>query len=360
MQIRSNAAVLIGMFSVLYLNKTPEQAYYPLATLQPALVTFRDASYGTCSYKLTVLDVISGLYQAMLNGFLNFETFNLEEYEHYERIEHGDFNWMVPDKFISLAGPHNERHVQNGYPHLCPEDYFEYFKANNVTDIIRLNKKMYDRSKFVDAGFVHHELFFTDGSCPPAGIFDQFMQVCEVAKGAIVVHCKAGLGRTGTLMGCYIMKHHRMTASETIAWMRVARPGSIIGPQQHYMARKQPEMWMAGADVDRRREEHRPRWATTDLTLFGIAPCAMPPTPTRVSLGKSLPSVARALDAQVAASELEDDLALTTPADCHEHSGWTQGDELTARKAQAQREHAAMQTNARTTSDHVASITLSS
>ena len=45
----------------------------------------------------------------------------------------------------------------------------------------------------------------------------------------------AGLGRTGTLIGCYIMKHHKFTAAEAIAWIRICRPGSVIGPQQHFL-----------------------------------------------------------------------------------------------------------------------------
>ena len=36
------------------------------------------------------------------------------------------------------------------------------------------------------------------------------------------VSCKflAGLGRTGSLIGCYLMKHFRFSAAEAIAWMR--------------------------------------------------------------------------------------------------------------------------------------------
>ena len=50
-----------------------------------------------------------------------------------------------------------------------------------------------------------------------------------------VSFCTAGLGRTGTLIACYVMKHYRFTHAEIIAWIRICRPGSIIGPQQHFL-----------------------------------------------------------------------------------------------------------------------------
>jgi protein-tyrosine phosphatase len=55
------------------------------------------------------------------------------------------------------------------------------------------------------------------------------------------VHCKAGLGRTGTLIGCYAMKHFKFPAAAFIGWIRIARPGSILGPQQYYMIQKEAE-----------------------------------------------------------------------------------------------------------------------
>ena len=47
----------------------------------------------------------------------------------------------------------------------------------------------------------------------------------------------AGLGRTGTLIGCYLMKHYGFSAHEAIAWIRICRPGSIIGHQQAWLER---------------------------------------------------------------------------------------------------------------------------
>ena len=56
----------------------------------------------------------------------------------------------------------------------------------------------------------------------------------------------AGLGRTGSLIGCYLMKHYRLTAAETMAWLRICRPGSVIGPQQQWLVEQQPIMWRQG------------------------------------------------------------------------------------------------------------------
>lgn len=61
------------------------------------------------------------------------------------------------------------------------------------------------------AGMRHYELYFMDGSPPPEEILRKFLEVAESETGAIAVHCKAGLGRTGSLIASYIIKHYRFT-----------------------------------------------------------------------------------------------------------------------------------------------------
>ncbi|XP_051557517.1 cell division cycle 14Aa isoform X1 [Myxocyprinus asiaticus] len=244
---RANAAVLIGAYAVIYLKKTPEEVYRAMISgTNVSYLPFRDAAFGNCTYNLTILDCLQGIRKALQHGFFDFENFDVEEYEHYERVENGDFNWIVPGKLLAFSGPHPKSKIENGYPLHAPEAYFPYFRQHNVTDVVRLNKKIYEGQRFTDAGFEHHDLFFIDGTTPSDLITRRFLHICESAKGAVAVHCKAGLGRTGTLIGCYLMKHYRFTAPEAIAWIRICRPGSIIGPQQHFLEQKQHSIWVQG------------------------------------------------------------------------------------------------------------------
>ncbi|KAA3678347.1 cell division cycle 14 [Paragonimus westermani] len=229
---------------------------------------FRDASMGPSAYRLSLLDCLCAVSKAVNNRFLDFTSFNLDEYEHYEKVENGDLTWIVPNKFIAFCGPHAQSKIENYYPLHAPEAYIPYFRKNNVTTIVRLNRKVYDSRRFTDHGFAHYDLFFTDGSCPSDEILERFLHICERSVGAVAVHCKegfvsqlemstpnplvdtscvsAGLGRTGTLIGCYLMKHYQFTSHEAIAWCRICRPGSIIGPQQQWMDLKQAECWQSG------------------------------------------------------------------------------------------------------------------
>lgn len=77
-----------------------------------------------------------------------------------------------------------------GYPLHAPEAYFPYFRKHNVTTIVRLNKKIYESQRFVEAGFDHHDLFFIDGSTPNESIIQRFLALCESSTGAIAIHCK--------------------------------------------------------------------------------------------------------------------------------------------------------------------------
>lgn len=131
----------------------------------------------------------------------------------------------------------------------------ERFEKVNVKLVIRLNKKLYDEQHFIDRGMQHREsalscsgpplppkvtadlqsrrtVYFDDGTNPTMPMVREFIDICDkiiTAGGVVAVHCKAGLGRTGTLIGAYLIYKYGFTADEAIGFMRIMRPGTCVG-----------------------------------------------------------------------------------------------------------------------------------
>jgi cell division cycle 14 len=176
-------------------------------------------------------------------------TFDPDEYEFYECVENGDFNILVNDKFLAFSGPHSTNVSPEGYMTFTPEDYVPIFRKFNVSTIVRLNQAIYDKQRFVNQGLHHYDLFFVDGSTPSRTIVREFLKICRKHEGVLAVHCKAGLGRTGTLVGCFLMQEYFFSAAEAIAWIRLCRPGSVIGPQQFFLKSQEDEMYRTGREL---------------------------------------------------------------------------------------------------------------
>lgn len=96
-------------------------------------------------------------------GWYKLREFDPKEYDYYEKVENGDLNWVIPNKFIAFMGPIDNKKERRGN---SPEDYLQVFKHFGVSHVIRLNEAKYDKQKFIKNGIRHTDLFFVDGSNP--------------------------------------------------------------------------------------------------------------------------------------------------------------------------------------------------
>lgn len=81
--------------------------------------------------------------------------------------------------------------------------------------------------------------------------FQAFVQevVQRLERGQnIVVHCRGGLGRTGTLVACVLVALGRHTADEAIAAVRKARKGTVQTREQEDFVLLFEEMVRTGGD----------------------------------------------------------------------------------------------------------------
>lgn len=100
----------------MYCKRTAQEVYECLTKSpnNPSFIMFRDASIGPPCYQISLKDCLSAIYKCHQLGFFNFEDFCVKEYEHFERVENGDLNWIVPGKFIAFCGPHARSKMEDG------------------------------------------------------------------------------------------------------------------------------------------------------------------------------------------------------------------------------------------------------
>ena len=180
---------------------------------------------------------------SLIHKWIDWDNFDVNKAEHFQSIENGDLNWILEKKFLAFAGPATDCLDEDGLEVLPPSHYAPLFKSFGVTDIVRLNIANYEPDEFNSHGINHHDLFFEDGSCPPMHILKKFLDSVSTVSGAVAVHCKAGLGRSVTLIGAHVMKTYQVPAKSFIGWARIARPGAVIGPQQHFLVEMQSFLW---------------------------------------------------------------------------------------------------------------------
>ncbi|WVQ94156.1 hypothetical protein IAU59_001234 [Kwoniella sp. CBS 9459] len=295
---KSNMTLIVALYFLIVGKQAPWNAFRPIAQLE--IMPFRDAGNGPMDYGLTVQDILYGIDKAIHYGLLDLVNFDPTAYKTYEQPDNGDLNILGP--FIPFASPieltwikaaraaiktvsspgststTTVRRVEKGkITTRAMKCVLDVFEKEDVGLVVRLNDELYDRRHFVDMGMDHADLYFDDGSNPTDDIVREFIRLAEDTierRGQkVAVHCKAGLGRTGVLIGAYLIYKYQFSAPEVIGYMRIVRPGMVVGPQQHYMMSNQMK-WAGWAARDQLLRELAEETAAREP----VNPLATPPT----------------------------------------------------------------------------------
>lgn len=126
-----------------------------------------------------------------------------------------NFSWFIEE---TLAG--------SGMP--TTHDELEWVLKQGVKSIVTMTENALPESWVEDVNYLHVPT--TDLSSPDMDKIDtavDFIHKRINNKEPVMVHCAAGMGRTGTVLACYLVKYQKYSAKDAIEKVRTERPGSI-------------------------------------------------------------------------------------------------------------------------------------
>lgn len=102
-------------------------------------------------------------------------------------------------------------------------------RRQGVALLVNLHARPHDPSRLARHGMRQLHLPVADFAAPAPDQLDRGVAAIRAAVAAdqgVAVHCGAGLGRTGTLLACFLVDDG-LDAPSAIARVRAARPGSV-------------------------------------------------------------------------------------------------------------------------------------
>ena len=134
-----------------------------------------------------------------------------------------NFSWLIEGKLAGSAIPTSKKEV-------------EWLQEEGVKTIVTIREVPLEEDWVDNMNYLH---VLSDDMGVPS--FEDLKDSVDYVhkkiqnKEPVMVHCLAGLGRTGTILACYLIKYEKMSAEDAIQHVREKRHGSIQSYVQEEM-----------------------------------------------------------------------------------------------------------------------------
>ena len=139
-----------------------------------------------------------------------------------------NFSWLIEGEIAGMAKP-----ASSVYD-------FEFLKDKGFEAIVSLTEFPLSEVLTDEFGFSVKHIPVRDFEAPTLEQIENFVVFAEKARSEgkkLVVHCDAGIGRTGTMLACYLVSKG-FSAADAIEEVRTKRPGSLETIEQEEVVLK--------------------------------------------------------------------------------------------------------------------------
>ena len=150
-----------------------------------------------------------------------------------------NFSWLVPGQIAGVGQPGNRDCDLDDSQEQLVED-LQLLHERGIRAIVSLTERPLKERLVQARNMAYLHLPVADMQPPTLADAIKFVEFAETAEREnrpLAVHCGAGMGRTGTMLACYLVRKG-LEAQQAMAQIRQKRPGSVETAEQESVVRE--------------------------------------------------------------------------------------------------------------------------